>query len=405
MRCASPPDSEPGGPVEREVVEADVEQEVEPLLDLLEHPLGDLPLAVGRARASRRKSAASLIGSAQTSAMFLRRPIGDRHRDRLEPGALAGRARHLAHEALEPLAAGVGLGLAVPALDVGDGRPRTRRSRRARGRSGCGSGRAPWSGARRGSTCCALAGRSSHGVFRSKPSSSPSALDQPQEVVGDVRRGPRLRSRPRRGVALGSGTTSSGSTSIRVPRPWHSGQAPNGRVERERPRLELVGVDRVVVGAGHLLGEPQLAVRVLGVGRSTKSKTTSPPARPSAVSTESVSRRLDDALTASRSTTTSMVCFFCLSSFGGVGRAGWVSPSTRAREKPWVWQLAEQLDVLALAAADHRGEHLEPGALLERRAPGRRSAAGSAARSARRRSGSAGGRRGRRAGGGSRRPR
>ena len=34
-----------GGPVEREVVEADVEEEVEPLLDLLEHPLADLALA------------------------------------------------------------------------------------------------------------------------------------------------------------------------------------------------------------------------------------------------------------------------------------------------------------------------------------------------------------------------
>ena len=51
-------------------------------------------------------------------------------------------------------------------------------------------------------------------------------------------------------------------------------------------------------------------------GASTKSKTTSPPASPSAVSTESVSRRLLDALTESRSTTTSMVCFFCLSSLG-----------------------------------------------------------------------------------------
>ena len=38
------------GPVEREVVEPDVEQEAQPLLDLLEHPLGDLALAVRRAR-------------------------------------------------------------------------------------------------------------------------------------------------------------------------------------------------------------------------------------------------------------------------------------------------------------------------------------------------------------------
>ena len=37
-----------GRPVEGEVVEADVEQEVEPLLDLLEHPLADLPLPRGQ---------------------------------------------------------------------------------------------------------------------------------------------------------------------------------------------------------------------------------------------------------------------------------------------------------------------------------------------------------------------
>ena len=37
-----------GGAVEREVVEADVEQEAQPLVDLLEHPLGDLLLARGQ---------------------------------------------------------------------------------------------------------------------------------------------------------------------------------------------------------------------------------------------------------------------------------------------------------------------------------------------------------------------
>ena len=36
------------GPVQREVVETDVEQEVQPLLDLLEHPLADLALAGGQ---------------------------------------------------------------------------------------------------------------------------------------------------------------------------------------------------------------------------------------------------------------------------------------------------------------------------------------------------------------------
>ena len=68
-------------------------------------------------------------------------------------------------------------------------------------------------------------------------------------------------------------------------------------------------------------------------------------------------------------------------------------------------ELAEQLDVLALAAADDRGEHLEAAALLEREHPVDdllrglaldRRAAGRAVRR---------GRRGRRAGGGSRRPR
>ena len=41
-------------------------------------------------------------------------------------------------------------------------------------------------------------------------------------------------------------------------------------------------------------------------------------------------------------------------------------------------QLAEQVDVLALAAADDRREHLEAGAARAARAAGRRSAAGSA---------------------------
>ena len=37
-----------GGSAERQVVQADVEQELEPLVDLLEHPLGDLPLPLAQ---------------------------------------------------------------------------------------------------------------------------------------------------------------------------------------------------------------------------------------------------------------------------------------------------------------------------------------------------------------------
>ena len=53
-----------GRPVEREVVETDVEQEPQPLVDLLDHALGDLALArgqvevVGEERAPPRRSAA-----------------------------------------------------------------------------------------------------------------------------------------------------------------------------------------------------------------------------------------------------------------------------------------------------------------------------------------------------------
>ena len=76
-------------------------------------------------------------------------------------------------------------------------------------------------------------------------------------------------------------------------------------------------------------------------GRSTKSSTTTPPDRPSAVSTESVSRRRADSFTDSRSTTTSMVCF---SYFFRAGRlldaassSRTTTPSTRARENPFSW--------------------------------------------------------------------
>ena len=58
-----------GRPVEGEVVEADVEQEAEPLVDLLEHPLGDLLLAVGQLERRAGTRRVSLIGSAQTSAI------------------------------------------------------------------------------------------------------------------------------------------------------------------------------------------------------------------------------------------------------------------------------------------------------------------------------------------------
>lgn len=107
-----------GRAVEREVVQADVDQEPQPLVDLLEDALGDL-LVPGL-----ELQLAEEVGA-----------VADRHRgdlgdgpahdrdredDRLEPGAFTGRAGHLAHVALEALAARVALSLAVPPLDEVD---------------------------------------------------------------------------------------------------------------------------------------------------------------------------------------------------------------------------------------------------------------------------------------------
>src|SRR5450759_3434383 len=64
-----------------------------------------------------------------------------------------------------------------------------------------------------------------------------------------------------------------------------------------------------------------------------------PDVKASAVSTESVNRRLapvSSPLATRRSITISMVCFFCFSRVGGSIRE-MTSPSTRAREKPLVW--------------------------------------------------------------------
>ena len=137
---------------------------------------------------------------------------------------------------------------------------------------------------------------------------------------------------------------------MRVPRPWHSGQAPNGELnENDRGSRSSVSIG---CSLGHAIFSEKRSSRSGSLaGRSTKSKTTRPPASPRAVSTESVSRRLEDALTASRSTTTSIVCFFCLSSLGGSSQVVGLAVDAGTREALGL-ELAEQVDVLALAAPD-----------------------------------------------------
>ncbi len=126
-----------------------------------------------------------------------------------------------------------------------------------------------------------------------------------------------------------SGTISSGSTSSRVPSPVHSGQAPNGELN-ENDRGSSSSIDSGCSLGQASFSENRRSRSLAFAGRSTMSSRSRPPARPRAVSTESVSRRLADGLTLSRSTTTSIECLYFLSSLGG-SASDTVSPSTRAR--------------------------------------------------------------------------
>ena len=75
----------PGRPVEGEVVEADVEQEVEPLEDLLEDPLADLLLARGQVEAAQEVG--GLVDRERADLGDVALADGHRDRDRLEAGA------------------------------------------------------------------------------------------------------------------------------------------------------------------------------------------------------------------------------------------------------------------------------------------------------------------------------
>ena len=119
MRWASPPERVPAARFEREVVEADVDQEPQPLVDLLQHPLGDLLVAGVELQLAQEVRAVADRHRGDLGDRLLH--DRDREDDRLQPCALAGGAGHLAHVALEALTAGVALGLAVPPLHEGDG--------------------------------------------------------------------------------------------------------------------------------------------------------------------------------------------------------------------------------------------------------------------------------------------
>src|SRR5215213_9680103 len=89
------------GPVQRQVVQPDVEEEPKPLLDLLEHPLGDLPLAI--AQVDGPQELGGLVDRHRADLGDVAPADRHRGRDGLEASPPAHRAGHLAHEPLEPL--------------------------------------------------------------------------------------------------------------------------------------------------------------------------------------------------------------------------------------------------------------------------------------------------------------
>ena len=104
--------------VQVEVVEADVAQEADAGVDLLEHPLGDEHLALGQLEPGQHLAG---LADGQRAELVDAVPVdGDRQRQRVEPGAAAGPAGHLPHVALDLLALAVGLDLFVAPLQVRD---------------------------------------------------------------------------------------------------------------------------------------------------------------------------------------------------------------------------------------------------------------------------------------------
>ena len=103
---------------QREVVEADVEQEPEPGVDLFGDPLGDQPIAL--AEFERREELGGLADRHLAHLGDVHVADGDRQRVRLEPRPATGAARHEPHVALVLLARPVALGAFVAALDPRD---------------------------------------------------------------------------------------------------------------------------------------------------------------------------------------------------------------------------------------------------------------------------------------------
>ena len=320
----------------------------------------------------------------------------------LQAGALAGPARDLAHELLELVALGVGLGLRVAPLDVGDARPRRWCGTSAAGRTGSCSGRGsarsePYSRISR----CRLRAASSTACRVDEPV----RLGHRLEHAGSSTRAwrsPRARCAPSSIDRSGSGTTSSGSTSSRVPSPSHVGHAPYGELN-EKLRGASSSNEMPVEGAGELLAEGLDAPRrrravwtamardALGELERGLDRVGHPPADVG-LGDQAVDDHLDRVLVGLRS-----------SRIGSASSR--TSPSIRARANPLRARSSSSFSYSPLRPRTMGASTWNRVPSGSSHAPGRRSARASGGRSGGRSWGSAGGRPGRTAPGGSRRPR
>src|SRR5260370_11811151 len=103
---------------------------------------------------------------------------------------------------------------------------------------------------------------------------------------------------PSPSVLAGSGTTSPGSTSILVPSPVQSGQAPHGELN-ENDRGSSSSNDRSSYRQARCSENIRSRSGPFS-GRSMKPSTTPPPDNPTAASTESLSRPRPDSFPPSR---------------------------------------------------------------------------------------------------------
>src|SRR5439155_368124 len=104
-----------GRPVERQVVEADVHQEAEPLADLLEHAPGDGRLPLGQREGVEER--AGVLDGLPHDVRDRAAADLDAERLRAQPRALARRAGTLGHEQLDVGPRLVRRGLAISALE------------------------------------------------------------------------------------------------------------------------------------------------------------------------------------------------------------------------------------------------------------------------------------------------